>query len=214
MDSFFKSLSILSIIFSIVALVFAIAAAITFQISPNYLSTVLNLIAVIVTSIGFVVGCYFASKAVEAYRQIKELEAHLKEAEKIKDELKAEIERISISRDEIFSDIANKISLLLLTGEILIIALSNSSSDIRGKEDKFKEIRKKIAQNRGTLFYIKQLSDEERIIALQLLVTFGNKIDLEKLQKVIDDPTENEKIRKQSKMAYELIQQRLVQESN
>lgn len=202
----------LSLLFSIIALVLpALNDPLSFKSSDA-----LNLLGVTITGIAFIIGCYFAFKAIEAYRHVRELEKQLKEINDLKHKLNKDVENISKNRDEVFSNIVGTADLIFESiNDILFTAAKSKTLDSDGETKKeIENARDQVPYFRGKLFYIKYVPDKNRDIYLQFLIDRGDDLDLEKLQKVIIDPTESENIRNSARKAREMIQQRFKQESS
>lgn len=200
----------LSLLFSIVALVMpTLDEPLSFESSD-----VLNLLGVTITGVAFIIGCYFAFKAIEAYRHVRELEKQLKEINDLKNKLSKDVENISKNRDEVFSNIVDTADLIFESINDILLTTAKSETLDKDNETK-KEIGNAIDQIshfRGKLFYIKNVPDKDRDTYLQFLVNRGDELDLEKLKKIIADPTESEDIRNHAKRAYGMIQNRLKEE--
>lgn len=177
-------------------------------------SDILNLLGVTITGVAFMIGCYFAFRAIQGYGQIRDIENRLKEAKKIEDHLQEELNKVAETRNEIGSSMIETINSMHETAGELVQSLLSPASNDDDKRKMLDKIHNKISRQRGILFFLKQLPNDTREKALMYLIRFGDEFDREKLQKIITDPTESENIRDSAKKAYEMIQQRFKQESS
>lgn len=200
-----------------VAVLFSIIALVLPRLHSNSeesfnSATALNLLGVTVTGVAFIIGCFFAFKAIEAYRQIRVIEKQIEETMKIKEQFTKELNEFLLTKNEMVAGIVDTINFMHITaGEFLMIVVDPSLND----DDKRKALEKshlQISRQRGNFFYFKLLPIEERKIALMYIITFGNKSDLEKLEKTISDTTESTDIRKLANDAYSKLLKRLHKE--
>lgn len=211
----FKFLSLLSLVFSLISLIAIFAVfSIVSSGTETKAADVLNLMGAIVTGISFMIGCYFAFRAIQGYGQIRDIENRLKEAKNIEDHLREELNKAAETRNEIGSSMIETINSMHETAVELVQSLLSQTSNDDDKRKMLDKIHNKISRQRGTLFFLKQLPNDTREKALMYLIRFGDEFDREKLQKIITDPTESENIKNSAKKAYEIIQQRFKHESS
>lgn len=172
---------------------------------------VLNLLGVSITGISFMIACYFALKAVDAYNQLKdahtkleELAQHLQEVNNYKEKLKEEITTLSNTKHKIFSSLGEALETILV--DITDTLHAAAESEALSKKVTDYDILRLInitLRHQGRLSFIKHLP--ERIKYLKLLSEYGKKDDEEDLEKLFQDPTESEEIKSQAKHAYAKI---------
>lgn len=197
----------LSLLISIIALVLSGSK------SSNPFSTVdmLNFLSITITSIAFMIGCFFAYMAVQAYRQLREIEKKIEETEATKKIMEKELNDFLSAKNEVVSGIVETINFMHETAAEFVMILLNPSSG-EAPEKILGKSQEQISKKRGNLFFLKILPTEEREAALRYIIQFGNESDLEKLEKIIADTSESPYIRNLANDAYSKLLQRRVRE--
>ena len=135
-------------------------------------NSLISAIGLIITSLAFTVGCYFAFIAVKAHQQLKEIEQSAKEIKILKGEVR---------------DIENKHALFFIQSIEFHIYTENMFFRIKGvSHNKLKERRNELYRLKCRLAYQYPFLDKNiRVKLLSELAEFGNHEDLNPLEKVI-----------------------------
>lgn len=170
--------------------------------APEF-SHLMNLIAIFITSTAFIIGCYFATLAVNAFSHVKELETAIADVKKIsmqlndlsiiEDSLKESIERIhevEKTFDLMFSDSADAID-LILSHEIDILQNRKiEESEGPAAKENHKKKYDAIYRRRVRLCYVKKLDVDRRLSLFTELAKYGDDSDIFRLEKVFNDKEE------------------------
>lgn len=173
-------------------------------------AAVLNLLGVTITGISFMIGSYFVLKAIDAYSHLKKIAQHLEEIHDNKEKLKKDVDTLSKTRDEVFSTIGTAAESIFTGINDTLYAAAKSEVFSYKVKNEIMRLTDISMLSLGRLSFIKHLPD--RIYYLQKLSQFGNEGDLKDLEKLIQDPTENEAIKSQAVQTYKKIKERLKEE--
>jgi len=191
-----------SLLISLAALILSISSIVltlTYK-SDNLidLSHFLNLISTIATCTAFLVGCYFATLAVQGYEHVKDLEARISSISEKEKKIDSALEKNSENENRanlIFSDYANTIDLILGYELDVLNSRVKSNKEVDSMaRNRHKQVIDDVYKCRIRLCYLKELRDERRESFLIELGQYGDFSDLSRLQEIINDKSESQHI--------------------
>jgi len=193
-----KDISNFTFIMAILSFVLLLVILILIVVVPsplkngNSLSVVLSVMGTIITGLGFVTGLFFIFLAVDAYSEVQEIKKIKEEAKQLKNEHEKMSKEMAGSMLELKNEherMSKEMAGSML--DFLSTQLS-ASANFRLPNKTIKKIR---AERARFVLNKKHFDDYRRINIIREFQAVGTERDIDVLQKVLNDPTESEKIK-------------------